>query len=77
MTSTSSAKSAAAITPHDTTTMGPTRGIYVGGAGALVVRMLNGANVTFSAVTAGSTLPICVDRVLSTGTTATGIVALY
>lgn len=77
MTSTSSAKSAAAVTPHDTTLIGVTRGLYIGGAGTLVVRMANGSNVTFSAVTAGSIIPICVDRVLSTGTSATGIVALY
>lgn len=77
MSSVSSAKSAAAITKNDTTLIGLTRGLFVGGAGAVTVRMANGANVTFAAVPAGCVLPICCDRVLSTGTDATSIVALY
>lgn len=72
---------AAAVTPHDTNTINCTRGLYVGGAGDVKVSMADDAKgdatVTFTAVPAGSLLPIQVKRVFSTGTTATAIVALY
>jgi len=54
-----------------------TRGLYVGGAGDVAVTMAeDGNNVTFVGVLAGSILPVQVTKVLSTGTTATNIVAL-
>jgi hypothetical protein len=53
-----------------------TRGIYVGGTGALKVKMIDGTDVTFTKVLAGSFIPIVVSRVYSTGTTATNIIAL-
>ncbi len=70
-------KKATAVTPSDATVIAATRAVYVGGAGALAVTMHNGTNATFAAVPAGTTLPISVTKVLSTGTTATSIVALY
>lgn len=66
-----------AVTPSDSTVLALTRGLYVGGAGAVAVRMANGTTGTFSAVSAGTLLPFQVDKVLSTGTTATLIQALY
>lgn len=69
-------KRAVAVTPSDSTVLGKTRAIYVGGAGALAVT-INGVNVTLAAVPAGTTLPISVTKVLATGTAATSIVALY
>jgi hypothetical protein len=70
--------SAAAITPHDSTDIagGPTKAIYVGGAGA-VVAVMNGAAVTFAAVPVGTVLRIKATRVNATSTTATNLVALY
>lgn len=71
---------AVAVTPNDSTDLanGPTRALYVGGAGNLYVDMeLTGSNVAFIGVTAGSILPIRVSRVRSTSTTAANIVALY
>lgn len=56
----------------------PTRGLYVGGAGNVVVYMAGRASdapVTFVAL-AGTILPIRVDQVRA-GSTATSIVALY
>jgi hypothetical protein len=74
----STAAKAVAVTPHDTTIIPVTRGLYIGGAGAVTARMSgDSANATFAAVPVGTILPIQVDRVLSTGTTATNIVALY
>lgn len=70
-------KRAAAVTLSDSTTIGATRGLFVGGAGAVKVTMKNGTDVTFSAVPAGTTLLISVTKVYSAGTTATAIVALY
>lgn len=73
-----SAHRAAAVTPNDTTVFaGPTRGIYVGGAGNLTVDMADGGSVTFVGVLAGSLLPIQVTKVYASGTSATSIVALY
>lgn len=57
----------------------PTRGLYIGGDGDLVVYMAGRASdtaVTFSGLTAGTVLPIRVDHVRN-ATTATNIVALY
>lgn len=67
------------ITKSDTTTaQQPTRGLYVGGAGDVAVRMWYSQHVvTFPSVPAGSVLPVTVDRVMSTNTTATNIVALF
>jgi hypothetical protein len=69
-----------AVTPHDTNPIVspglPTRGLYIGGAGAVVATGSRG-NVTFAAVPVGTILPIQCTHVLSTGTTATNIVALY
>lgn len=77
MISQAPATSAVAVTPHDTNAVAQTRGLYVGTAGALTVRMVGSQqNVTFANVAAGSLIPICVDRVLATGTDASDIVAL-
>ena len=57
----------------------PTRGLYVGGAGNVVVYMAGRASdteITFSDVPAGTILPIRVDHV-RTASTATNILALY
>jgi hypothetical protein len=67
-----------AVTPSDVTNIagGPTFGLYVGGAGNVTAVMLSGEVVLFTAVPAGSLLPIQVTRVNATGTTATAMVAL-
>ena len=50
----------------------------MGGAGDLAVMFIDGsAGVTLAGVTAGTLLPIQVQKVMSTNTTATSIVALY
>lgn len=67
-----------AITPHDSTNFAYTvRGIYVGGAGNVVAINEAGTAVTFTAVPAGTILPIYANRVNSTSTTATALVGLY
>lgn len=54
-----------------------TRGLWVGGAGTLVVDMQGGeTNVTFSGIAAGTLIPIRATRVYATST-ATLIIALY
>lgn len=65
------------ITPADVDLTQYSRAIYVGGDGDLAVRMAGKENdVTFTAVPAGSLLPIRVLRVRA-ATTATSIVVLY
>jgi hypothetical protein len=67
---------AAAVTKSDTTDLGRTRAVWVGGTGNLVVTMADGNDATFTAVPAGSWLWIQVQKVKN-ATTATNIVALY
>ena len=73
----SPAADAAAITPNDGQDLpSPTRAIYVGNAGTLRVQMVSGATVTFGSVQAGSVYPFRVRRVMATGTSAAGLLAL-
>lgn len=66
-----------AITPNDSTDLAKyTRGIWVGGAGNLNVDMMDGTTILFSGIPAGTLLPIGVQRVRSTSTTATLLVGL-
>lgn len=75
------------ITPSDTVSIGesaagdgkarPPRAVYVGGAGNIVAVMGDGTTATFSAVPAGTVLPIQPRRINSTSTTATLMLALY
>lgn len=68
--------SAAAVTPGATALASVTRAIYVGGAGNVAVTMLDGQDVTFSGVAAGTLIPIRASHVLA-ATTATNILALW
>lgn len=54
------------------------RSLYVGGAGDVAI-LASGdtAAVTLTGVAAGSIIPVEARKVMSTGTTATSIVALY
>jgi hypothetical protein len=73
----SPAVGAVAVTPSNSADLAvPARALYVGEAGDLAVHMVNGDIVTFTGMPVGF-VPISVRRVLATGTTATGIVALY
>lgn len=67
----------AAITKSDTDDIPLTRAVYVGGAGDLVAVDVDGTATTFSAVPAGTLLPIRVRRINSASTTATFMVAIY
>lgn len=71
------ATGAIVITPDDNTdlALAPAT-LYVGGAGNLSVIMKSNQTVLFSNIPAGTFLPIQVDRVKATGTTATLIVAM-
>jgi hypothetical protein len=74
---TAPAHGAVAVTPSDVTVIAMCRGLYVGTTGNITVRMADGQdNVLFTAVPVGI-LPIQVDKVYSTGTTASTIIALY
>lgn len=61
------------ITKSDTTVLSPiARRLYVGGAGAVAFRTVNGDLDTWT-VPAGGYIDLAIDKVLSTGTTATDI----
>jgi hypothetical protein len=73
------AGSSEAVTPHDTNPLagGPTRSLYVGVAGDIVVRLEDDTtDRTFKAVAVGYH-PLRVTHVRATGTAATDIVALF
>lgn len=68
----------AAVTPSDTTQFAyTTRALYVGGSGNISLLSEAGDTVTLVGVTAGSVLPIRINRVNSTNTTATNMVAFF
>lgn len=73
------AQSAAAVTKSDSTVFSPAAlALWVGGTGDVAVRMYGSqTSVTFTAVPDGSWLYIQVDKVLSTGTSATNIVRVW
>lgn len=69
----------AAVVPSDSTDLPNTcRSLYVGTGGSVAVQPAGGgAAVTFTNVPNGSVLPVRASRVMATGTTASGIVALW
>lgn len=75
----SSATKGYAITPNDDTDVAQvTRAIYVGTGGDLTVILADDSNpVTFKNVPGGTMLPIRVDRVRATATTASNLLGLY
>ena len=69
------------VTKSDTSTFESATGgkfdaLYIGVAGNVAIRTMSGKVVTFTAVPVGSILPVQGDRVMSTNTTATLIIAL-
>lgn len=70
-----------AITPSDTLDIlpesRPLYGLFVGGAGNVVVVKRDGSTVTFNTPAVGFVLPVIYKRVNATNTTATGLVGLY
>lgn len=72
------AANAVAVTPSDGDTLAATsRELYVGTGGNVAVTMAGGGDVVFKNVPNSGRLPIRVTKVLSSGTTASDIVALY
>lgn len=66
------------LTKSDSTTFNPTKGVWVGGAGAINVTFAGQTTQTLiSGVLAGTYLPISITQLYSTSTTATLVVALY
>lgn len=72
------AQNAVAVTPHDTNELTVySRGLYVGVSGNVAVILAGDSSaVTFVGLAAGIIHPIRAKVVLSTGTTATSIVAV-
>ncbi len=72
----SAAGSAEAVTKSDTVGFASaSKRIWVGGAGNVAVVFIDGSVVTYTAVPAGSYLNVRAQRVNSTNTTATNMVA--
>ncbi len=74
----SPARSGAQVTPSDATALTQvSRALYVGQGGDLDVTLADGDTVIFEAVPGGSLLPIRAEFVRASGTTASGIIALW
>lgn len=69
---------AIAVTPSDSTDLTGCKAIYVGGAGNLALRMINGgATLTFTAPTQGRVIDVPpIDRIMA-ATTATLLIAYF
>jgi hypothetical protein len=69
---------AAAVTPSDSADLAePSQALWIGGAGAVSVDLVDGGSaVVFAGIAAGTLVPIRAKRVRSTGTTATSIVSI-
>ena len=66
------------VTPSDSVDLpAGCRGLYVGTAGNLSLVGSDGTAITFATTDNNTIVPLAPTRVRSTGTTATGIVALY
>lgn len=73
----SPATGAAQISPSDVTDLATvSRALHAADSGSVQVTMLDGNVVTLT-IAAGSILPVRVTRIWATGTTATGLVALF
>lgn len=73
----SPAEHALVVTPNDLVDLAfTTRAIVIGAAGSLSVVMVGGETVNFPSVQPGI-LPLRVVRIRATGTSATGLVALW
>jgi hypothetical protein len=68
-----------AVTPTDATALpgGICRGVFVGTGGNITGVTPSGATVVLTAVPANTVVPIDLSQIGATGTTATGILALY
>jgi DNA-binding beta-propeller fold protein YncE len=66
---------AVAVVPSDTGTL-EFKGLYIGGTGDVVINDTAGNKTTLKALPVGTFVPIAGERVWSTNTTATNIVAL-
>lgn len=72
------AGSYAAVTPSDSAVLRPpARSLFIGTGGNVAVKYPGASAAVSFAVQDGTILPIYAEVVMSTGTTATGIVALY
>jgi hypothetical protein len=66
------------VAPSDTSDLSQvSRAIYVGQGGDVALTLVDGNAVTFEAVPGGSLLPIRVRAIAASGTSATGIIALW
>jgi hypothetical protein len=74
----SPADNGAEVTPSDAGELpAVTRALYSGSGGDIAVRLASGTLVRLTETMPGSIYPLRVDKVLATGTTASGIVGFW
>jgi hypothetical protein len=71
------AEDAFVVTPSDTVNFSnPARALYVGTTGNITLVTMSGSTVLFTAIPAGTILPVACSRVNATATTASTIIGL-
>lgn len=65
------------ITPSDSSSIEPTRGLYLGTAGDVRIQDLAGNDVVISSLQAGVVHPVQCQQVFATNTTASDILGVY
>ena len=74
----SPAKNAFHITPSDSANLTiATRSLYIGGAGTVKFDTVGGETITITGALAGTILPVRINKVYSSNTSATGLVGFY
>ena len=68
---------AAAAVHSDTVDLANSGSLYIGGVGDVKIDTIEGDTVTYTAVPAGTLLPVIAARVYATGTSATAIIVNY
>lgn len=71
------AENGAAVSPNNSTDLAHDSVIYCGSGGDIKVDTVNGDTLTFVGVVGGSTLPVKVRRVYTTGTDASNMIACW
>jgi hypothetical protein len=71
------AEDAIPLTKSDTTVFAKCAALYVGTGGAVTIKTGSGNNRTIPTVPSGAILPVSATMLLSTGTDASGVIALY
>ncbi len=67
----------ALVTPHDTNELAKHGTIYCGEDGNVKIKTVDGNDLTFTGLKAGTVLPVAARQVYATGTTSGSVIVMY